>query len=74
MNTATATIMPQARVITLQELRTRKQPIPASWRRVAGMLKGRDTIDPVQYQKDIRAEWEQRLQKQIAIASSSHGH
>jgi len=75
MNTATATIMPQARVITLEELRTMKRPLPKGWREAAGMLKGRKHIpDPVAYQKAIRKEWEDRFQKQLRLAGVSNRH
>ena len=59
----------RARVITVEELRTLRYPLPASWKRAAGMLKGKK-IDPVKYQRQIRAEWEQRLRRQYRLGTA----
>jgi hypothetical protein len=51
-----------------------RQEIPESWKRAAGMLKGRKKrIDPVKYQREIRKESETRLKRQFALAKK-HGH
>ncbi|OGL83571.1 hypothetical protein A3J36_00670 [Candidatus Uhrbacteria bacterium RIFCSPLOWO2_02_FULL_54_37] len=37
----------------------KKGDIPEAWKRARGMLKGMD-IDPLAYQRAIRAEWDHR--------------
>ena len=60
----------QAKIITLDELRTMRYPLPASWKNAIGILKGKN-IDPVSYQREIRKEWDRRLKRQIQLAK--HG-
>ena len=45
------------------ETKTRMRiTIPVAWKKAAGLLRGKK-IDPVGYQKKIRKEWEDRLEK-----------
>lgn len=62
-----------ARIITLEELPTLRYPLPASWKKAAGMLRGRK-IDPVKYQRQIRAEWEKRLKRQYHLGTTRPHH
>jgi len=72
MNTAT---MPQARILTIEDVKTWRKPLPKGWREAAGMLKGDKRIpDPVAYQKTIRREWEDRFQKQLRLAGTNPPH
>ncbi|MEW6610637.1 MAG: hypothetical protein AB1352_03390 [Patescibacteria group bacterium] len=74
MNTATAT-MSQAQILTVEELKTWRRPLPKGWKEAAGMLKGaKRIIDPVAYQKMIRQEWEDRFQKQLRLAGVTTSH
>lgn len=51
-----------------------RQEIPESWKRAAGMLKGRGKMmDPVKYQREIRKESEVRLKRQFALIKK-HDH
>lgn len=72
MNTAT---LQQARILTVEELKTWRRPLPKGWREAAGMLKGNTSIlDPVAYQKAVRQEWEDRFQKQLRLAGVTAPH
>jgi hypothetical protein len=71
--TTKATQRKQARVYTPEEWAAHRQPLPKSWKRAAGMLKGRK-IDPVKYQREIRAEWEKRLRRQYQLAGIKLPH
>jgi len=72
MNTAT---MQQARILTVEELKTWRRPLPKGWNEAAGMLKGdKRILDPVAYQKTIRKEWEDRFQKQLRLAGVTTPH
>jgi len=51
----------QSRIITPEELSAIRYPLPESWKKVAGILKGKRRIDPLRYQRQIRAEWEKRI-------------
>lgn len=42
-------------------------PLPRSWMRAFGIL-GSRKIDAVAYQRKVRAEWEDRLRRQIKLA------
>lgn len=53
----------------LERLNIPPGKIPESWKRAAGILKGK-RIDGLVYQKEIRAEWERRWKKQIRLARS----
>lgn len=45
------------------QMATRKRIlIPSVWKKAAGLLRGKK-VNPVQYQKTIRKEWEERLTK-----------
>ena len=51
-----------AKILTVDEVDKLRYPLPQSWIRAAGLLKHKK-IDPVNYQKKIRNEWESRLKK-----------
>lgn len=55
--------------MTLEEAITLHRPLPASWRKVRGILKGYN-IDPVQYQRKLRKEWDVHIKKQIRLANA----
>lgn len=57
----------KAKVITLKELARLRYPLPESWKRAAGMLKGRKGVDALKYQKEVRDEWEKRIKRQYAL-------
>lgn len=44
------------------------QPLPESWKKAAGLLKGRKTPDPLAYQRSVRQEWETRMKKLEKLA------
>jgi len=67
------TTLKQATILTAQELEDYRYPIPKSMIQAAGLLKGKK-IDVLKYQKEIRADWEKRLQRQIKLARSGHRH
>lgn len=47
----------QAKIITLEELRTLRYPLPDSWKKAAGMLKRhRKALE--RHMRDIRKEWD----------------
>jgi len=50
----------QATILTPDDLNTNKAHIPESWKQVRGTLENAD-IDPVEYQKEVRSEWGDRL-------------
>ena len=55
--------MKNAKILTKEDLKRYKQPLPQSWKKAAGLLKGKKVVDPVAYQRGVRAEWEKRLKK-----------
>ena len=63
-----ATNLKQARSITPQELETMRQPVPQSWLNVAGILTGKKKVSALAYQKQIRKEWDKRLNKLERLA------
>lgn len=52
----------QAKIVTLEQLRIMRYPLPQSLIKAAGLLKKRIS-DPVRYQRRIRGEWEVRTKK-----------
>lgn len=62
----------QARIITRRELAPIRYPLPKNWTGAIGILKGKG-IDPVRYQRQIRAEWGKRLKRQIRLGRVRHG-
>jgi len=58
----------QAKIISPEKLPKLQQPLPKSWLEAAGILKGRKKIDPLRYQKQIRKEWDKRLEKLSRIS------
>ncbi len=63
----------KAKILTVQEAKQLRYPIPESMIRVVGLLKGRK-INGLSYQKQIRKEWDRRLKRQIKLALSDTGH
>jgi hypothetical protein len=57
----------QAKVITPEELKNLRYPLPESWRKAAGILRGRN-IHPLRYQRHVRRAWEERLEKLDKLA------
>ena len=55
----------QAKIITLEEIGSVRQPLSRGLLEAAGLLKNKK-INAVKYQKDIRREWENRLKRIIA--------
>ena len=58
-----STISRQAKIITPQELGTMRYPVPQSWIKVAGILRGKKKVGALAYQRQIRKTWETRLDK-----------
>ena len=56
-----------ATILTPADLENKRYPLPASWKKAAGLLKGRG-IDPLAYQRTIRAEWDKRLSRNLKLA------
>ncbi len=52
--------------MTLKDLENYKAPIPKSWVAAFGIWKDKG-IDPLKYQKKIRAEWQGRWKKQVRL-------
>ena len=70
---ATTHTKTKARVLTAEDVKNIRYPIPESWKKAAGMLKRRKhLVDPLKYQRSIRKEWEKRLQRQIKLASRKY--
>ena len=60
----------KAKILTPDEVKHLRYPLPESWKKAAGMLKGRkNLVDPLKYQRSVRKEWEQRFDKQRILAS-----
>ncbi len=49
-----------------------KQEVPKSWKKAAGLLKGRG-MNGVAYQKKVRKEWELRLKKLEQLLKRRYG-
>lgn len=56
-------ILEQAKVITPRELKALRFPIPQSWIKAAGILKGKKKVNALAYQKQIRKAWDRKLAK-----------
>ena len=52
----------QAKVITPEEAKKLRYPLPESWKKAAGILKGK-RIDGVKYQRQVRKEWDDRMKQ-----------
>lgn len=52
-----------AKVITVEELEKTVQPLPQSWVKAAGLLRGKKKVDALSFQRKIRVEWEKRFKK-----------
>lgn len=60
-------------VLTAEDVKYLRYPLPESWKKAAGMLKGRkNLVDPVRHQRTIRQEWEARLKRQTQLANGKH--
>lgn len=59
-------IIQQTKTISVKNIRNIQYPAPYGWRTAAGILKGKKYINPVKYQKEIRREWNKRIEKQTA--------
>lgn len=59
----------QTKILSPEKITTLRIPLPQSWLRAAGILKKRK-INPLDYQRQIRKEWEKRLKK---LSKISHG-
>ena len=53
----------RAKIITPQILETLHHPVPQSWLDVAGILKGKKKVNALKYQKQVRKDWDKRLNK-----------
>jgi hypothetical protein len=59
----------RATVLNTEDVKNLRYPIPLSWKKAAGMLKGRKRLEnPVTYQHKIRKEWETRFKRQTRLA------
>ena len=58
-------------VLTPRDLKNRRYPIPMSWKKAIGILKGKN-IDPLKYQRQVRGAWEKRLRRQVKLAQHKH--
>jgi len=59
----------QATIIDVKEMsKSQKRTLPKSWIKAAGLLKHKK-VNPLKYQKQIRAEWEKRFKKLLKISS-----
>jgi hypothetical protein len=59
----------QATIIDVKEmLKPQKRTLPKSWIKAAGLLKHKK-INPLKYQRQVRAEWEKRFKKLLKISS-----
>lgn len=50
----------QAKVIAPEDVENLRRPLPLSWKKAAGILRGK-RINALEYQKKIRQEWDRRL-------------
>jgi len=60
----------QTKILSPEKITTLRIPLSQNWLKAAGILKKR-RINPLNYQRQIRKEWEKRLKKLSKI--SSHG-
>ncbi len=51
-----------------KQKRVKVGSLPESWTKAFGILKGKK-IDAVAYQREIRAEWEERFKRQLQLAN-----
>jgi hypothetical protein len=59
----------QAAIIDVKEmLKPQKRALSKSWVKAAGILKHKK-VNPLKYQRQIRAEWEKRFKKLLKISS-----
>ncbi len=60
-----------ATILTQTDLEHKRCPIPESWKKAVGILKGR-RIDPLVYQRQTRGAWGKRLSRQVTLARRRH--
>jgi hypothetical protein len=58
----------QATIINVKEILKSRKTLPKSWIKAAGLLKHKK-VNPLKYQKQIRAEWEKRFKKLLKTFS-----
>lgn len=58
-----------ATVLTPRQWSKHRRALPKSWIEAAGMLEGKLPKDPVAWQRQIRAEWDERLAHQIKLVN-----
>jgi hypothetical protein len=64
---------PRGRILTVEDVRYLRYPIPESWKKAAGLLKSRKNLtNPLKYQRHVRKEWEGRLKRQVGFAAAKH--
>ncbi len=56
-----------AKILRPQELEKIRHPLPQSWIEAAGILNGKKRINALRYQRQIRKEWNKRLEKLAKI-------
>ena len=61
----------KAKILTPQELENYRYPIPESWLKVIGILKGKKKVNALAYQRKIRKEWSRRLAKLERLANNA---
>ena len=57
-----------ATVLTPRKYERKRRTLPKSWVEAAGMLKGKLPDDSVAWQRKIRSESEERLERQVKLA------
>jgi len=53
----------EATILTPEQAKHLRYPLPKSWTVAAGILKGKRHVDALKHQKQIRKEWDQRSKK-----------
>ncbi len=53
----------RATLLTRKALAAHKPSIPASWKKVAGLLSRNSDIDPVSIQRKLRKQWDARIER-----------
>jgi hypothetical protein len=60
----------QATIIDVKEILKYRKTLPKSWIKAVGLLKHKK-INPLKYQRQIRAEWEKRFKKLLKTSYGS---
>ncbi|HEX9722493.1 MAG TPA: hypothetical protein VGA53_04475 [Candidatus Paceibacterota bacterium] len=53
----------QATILTPDQAKNLRYPLPKSWGAAVGILKGKKRVDALKHQKQIRKEWGQYSKK-----------